>query len=135
MAGSKEGSVATANTSYQGKKFNQASGRGQTVDAMAQKLDSIPQKVKDASPEAVRQIEKAAGNPDAVITIYRATPGDSINTNDWVFLDKQNAEKWTKTAFGKPKPGYQVLEVKVKAKDVDWTGKNLEFTYIGRKSV
>ena len=76
--------------------------------------------------EALKQVE---GNPDAKIKIYRATPGETINDGDWVFIDKQHAEGWTKTPMGTPKPGFKVVEMEVDAKNVEWTGKNLEFAY------
>ncbi|MGE9997438.1 hypothetical protein, partial [Catenibacterium mitsuokai] len=68
-----------------------------------------------------------ANNQNAKIKIYRATIGNTINSGDWVFLDKSQADKWTKTPLGRPKPGVKVITQTVKAKDVDWTGKNLEF--------
>lgn len=113
--------------SYQGKQFAKASGTGKTVDMMFDKLSSLASKTLQANPEAIAQINKVANNPDANIKIYRATIGNTINSGDWVFLDKSQADKWTKTAFGKPKPGVKVLTQTVKAKYVDWTGKNLEF--------
>ena len=124
------GGIATSNkpdTSYQGKQFAKASGTGNTVDMMVDKLSNLAPKVLQANPEAVAQINKVANNPNAKIKIYRATIGNTINSGDWVFLDKSQADKWTKTPLGRPKPGVKVLTQTVKAKDVDWTGKNLEF--------
>ena len=114
-------------TSYQGKQFAKASGTGNTVDMMVDKLSNLAPKVLQANPESVAQIQKVANNPNAKIKIYRATIGNTINSGDWVFLDKSQADKWTKTPLGRPKPGVKVLTQTVKAKDVDWTGKNLEF--------
>ena len=34
-----------------------------------------------------------------------------------------------KTAFGTPKKGFKVVKKVVSAKEIDWTGKNLEFMY------
>ena len=124
------GGIATSNkpdTSYQGKQFAKASGTGNTVDMMVDKLQNLAPKVLQANQEAVAQIQKVANNPNAKIKIYRATIGNTINSGDWVFLDKSQADKWTKTPLGRPKPGVKVLTQTVKAKDVDWTGKNLEF--------
>ena len=124
------GGIATSNkpdTSYQGKQFAKASGTGNTVDMMVDKLSNLAPKVLQANQEAVAQIQKVANNPNAKIKIYRATIGNTINSGDWVFLDKSQAAKWTKTPLGSPKPGVKVLTQTVKAKDVDWTGKNLEF--------
>ena len=124
------GGIATSNnphTSYQGKQFAKASGTGNTVDMMVDKLTNLAPKVLQANQEAVAQIQKVANNPNAKIKIYRATIGNTINSGDWVFLDKSQADKWTKTPLGRPKPGVKVITQTVKAKDVDWTGKNLEF--------
>ena len=124
------GGIATSNkpdTSYQGKQFAKASGTGNTVDMMVDKLSNLAPKVLQANPESVAQIQKVANNPNAKIKIYRATIGNTINSGDWVFLDKSQADKWTKTPLGRPKAGVKVLTQTVKAKDVDWTGKNLEF--------
>ena len=124
---------ATADTSYQGKQFNRASGTGKTADKMAAEITKLSPNTIKANQEAIAQIQAVNGNPNATVTIYRATVGDTINNGDWVFLEKSLAEKWTKTAFGTPKPGVKVLQMKVKAKDVDWTGKNLEFGYFPNK--
>ena len=124
------GGIATSNkpdTSYQGKQFAKASGTGNTVDMMVDKLSNLSPKVLQSNQEAVAQIQKVANNPNAKIKIYRATIGNTINSGDWVFLDKSQADKWTKTPLGRPKPGVKVLTQTVKAKDVDWTGKILEF--------
>ena len=121
-----------ADTSYQGQKgYAKASGTGFTVDMMGSKLNGLPDNVKKNSQTAIDVINSVKGNPNAQITIYRATIGSGINKGDWVFLDKEHADKWTKTAFGTPKKGVKVRTKKVKAKDVDWTGKNLEFMYKG----
>lgn len=125
--GKRASSTSKVDTSYQGKQFAKASGTGNTVDMMVDKLSNLAPKVLQANPEAVAQIQKVANNPNAKIKIYRATIGDTINSGDWVFLDKSQADKWTKTPFGRPKPGVKVLTQTVKANDVDWTGKNLEF--------
>ena len=121
------GSNKPADTSYQGKQFAKASGTGNTVDMMVNKLQNLAPKVLQSNQEAVAQIQKVANNPNAKIKIYRATIGNTINSGDWVFLDKSQADKWTKTPMGRPKPGVKVITQTVKAKDVDWTGKNLEF--------
>ena len=122
-----------ADTSYQGKKgFSRASGRGITVDMMAENLHLVTSsKLIAESQEAISTINAARGKPNAKITIYRATIGDSINPGDWVFLDKDKADRWTKTPMGRPKPGVKVLKMTVRANRVDWTGKNLEFVYLG----
>lgn len=125
-------SVAKVDTSYQGAKgYAKASGTGFTVDMMTAKLNGLSDSVKNSNQTAIDVINSVKGNPNAKITIYRATIGKGINKGDWVFLDKEHAERWTKTAFGTPKPNVKVRTKTVKASDVDWTGKNLEFMYKG----
>lgn len=69
--------------------------------------------------EAVRLLRSAQGNPNAEITVYRGAPkGAGINSGDWIALDKNVAEKFTRSRFGKPIPNYEVQELKVKAKDI-----------------
>lgn len=101
---------------------------------MKEKLSSIPKKVIEDNlvNETLLQINNVT-NQNSDVKIYRATIGNSINPSDWIFLSKAQAEKWTKTPFGTPKPGVKVIESTVKAKNVDWTGKNLEFVYIGKR--
>jgi hypothetical protein len=121
-------------TSYQGQQYNRASSSGVNVSGMKSKLDGLPEKVVNdvKARETISQINSISSQNDTV-TIYRATVGDTINSNDWIFLSRAQAEKWSKTALGTPKPGVKVLERKVKAKDVYWSGKNLEFVYTGKK--
>lgn len=121
--------------SYQGSgpSNNKASGYG--IDW--NNPTSIDQILKygassSSNPEELKQVKSITG-PNSEVTVYRATPGDSINTGDWIFLDKARAEGWTRTPFGSQKPGFQVIETTVKARDIDWTGKNLEFMYTGKK--
>lgn len=116
-------------TSYQGKEFNKAYGRDSTVDQMHSQLSKLaPNTVNDSEvKETLQQIERVKNNPNANVNIYRATPGDTINEGDWIFLSRAQAERWTKTHFGTPKPGFKVLEEQTEARNVDWTGKNLEF--------
>lgn len=121
---------------YQGKNggSGRASSSGVNVSDMKSRLSSLSDNVVNSrlAQEAISQIEQIK-NGSSNVKIYRATVGDSINQNDWVFLSRQQAERWTKTALGRPKPGVKVIEATVKARDVDWTGKNLEFVYTGRR--
>lgn len=100
---------------------------------MYSKVSSLADNVKNdiRAKETIEQLKNIQGNPNATVTIYRATIGNTINKNDWIFLSKEQADKWTKTPLGTPKKGVKVITKKVKAKKVDWTGKNLEFVYLG----
>lgn len=123
------------NLSYQGNNMasGKATGKSITVDKMYSLINELkskyPNMITSQDTEALEQIDKAKNNPNYNITIYRATPVDEINVGDWVFLCRSRAERWTKTMMGTPKPNFVVSIKTVKAKDVDWTGKNLEFVY------
>lgn len=124
----------SADTSYQGQKgYSKAASSGKSADNMLSELDKLSENVKNDNQETIEVLKRIANSPNATITMYRATVGDSINNGDWVFLDEAHADRWTRTAFGTPKPNTKVVKKKVKAKDVDWTGKNLEFMYNPKK--
>jgi len=120
---------------YQGSNLGsgKASGKNITVDQALTRINDLLDKhdaiYDDNMSEAMQQLKDANKNPEKEIKIYRASPSDEINSGDWVYLSREQAERWTKTHFGKPKPGYTVTEKTVKACDVDWTGKNLDFVY------
>lgn len=130
------GRSGSSNLNYQGNNggSGRASSNGVNVSEMRDKLNSLSPNVVNSklATETVTQINSLK-DKNSDVKIYRATIGDSINQNDWVFLSKAQAERWTKTPLGRPKPGVKVVESTVKAKDVDWTGKNLEFVYKGKR--
>lgn len=132
------GRGGSSGLSYQGKNggSGKASSSGINVSDMKAKISGLPQKVVDnkLAAETISQINSIKDR-NSDVKIYRATVGNSINQNDWVFLSKAQADRWTKTPLGRPKPGVKVIESTVKAKDVDWTGKNLEFIYKGKKKL
>jgi len=81
----------------------------------------------DYDQEAVNIIQKMAGDPDGMVTIYRAVPEgvDDINPRDWVTTTKQYALDH----IGGDE-GYKVISKKVKAKDVFTDGNSIhEFGY------
>lgn len=77
--------------------------------------------------ESLNALKKVRNNPEAEITIYRATPGNKINVGDWVTPSKSYAEYHNNTQFnGKG----NILEIKVKAKDILFAGDDInEFGY------
>lgn len=81
----------------------------------------------EAHNETMNALKKVKDNPDGEITIYRATPGDTLNYGDWVTLSKSYAELHNKTQFdGKA----NILELKVKANDIQYAGDDIcEFGY------
>ncbi len=77
---------------------------------------------KNVVKETKEALEKVKGNPDAKITIYRATTGDTINEGDWITLSKSYAEDHNYSQLdGKGK----VISKKVPVKDVEWAGDDL----------
>lgn len=125
------------NLDYQGKNGGSGKANNSGISADKINLNNINSKAlnnpKDA--EAIAQLKAAANNPNAKITIYRATIGDNINSGDWVFLSQSMADKWTKTTLGTPKPNVKVIKKVVSAKDVQWQHKNLEFGYFPNKKL
>ena len=130
------GSATGVDLSYQGNNggSGRASSSGVHVTEMKDRLDSLPVKVvgDPMAEETVKQIKSIKELSDSV-NIYRATVGDSINQGDWIFLSRAQAQRWTRTVMGTPKPGVEVIQSSVPASQVDWTGKNLEFIYTGKK--
>lgn len=117
--------------SYQGTNHSgdKAYGKKITVDNMYKQIDKLAENSKK-NDEALNVINSVKNNPNAKIKIYRATPGNNINVGDWVFLTENEADRFSRAIITKQrKLGYKVLEMEVKAKDVDWTGKNLEFVF------
>ena len=88
---------------------------------------------KDYSKESFEALKKVKGNPEAEITIYRATPGNTINEGDWVTPSKKYAEMHNESQLdGKG----NILEKTVKAKDVLWGGDDInEFGYYPQNKV
>jgi hypothetical protein len=120
--------------SYQGKESDKTPSTGKTADVVIKEVEKWEKEGKNSvvierNKEAIETLKKIEGKPDEKIKIYRATPSNEINDGDWVFIDKQHAEDWTKTPFGQQKIGFKVVEMETEAKNVEWTGKNLEFAY------
>lgn len=137
------GGRGSVSTSYQG--VGSASGKATSTglnaftarDRIEKEIEKYP-KIAEGSDEALRQLRSLKSEND-MVTIYRAAPAGHINTGDWVFLDRGSAERWSKSPFtrktkvGKNGREFRVLEAKVPASSVDFTGKNLEFQYTGKR--
>lgn len=82
---------------------------------------------QQSTQESIDVLRNVHGKPNAEITIYRATPGNRINPGDWIALSKRYAELHNQSKFnGKA----NILEMKVKAKDVQFAGDDInEFGY------
>ena len=84
-----------------------------------------------SSKESISVLRRIRNNPNAEITIYRATPGNKINHGDWVTLSKSYAEWHNQSQFdGKG----NIIEMKVKATDVQYAGDDInEFGYFPKE--
>ena len=84
--------------------------------------------MKDVSyKESFDALKKIKDNPEAEITIYRSTVGNSINNGDWITLSKNYAKTHNESNLDNKG---KVLSLKVKAKDVIFAGDDIrEFGY------
>ena len=82
-----------------------------------------------ATRESFNAVKKIKGKPNADITIYRASPSETLNNGDWVTLSKKYAE----IHAGDKMP---IHAFKVKAKDVQFAGDDInEFGYFGKSQL
>lgn len=75
---------------------------------------------------------KSIGNADETVTIYRVVPEgvDSVNANDWVFINKGQAEEALKNANANVDGNFNLIEMEVSRGDVyPSTRGNLEMGY------
>lgn len=81
----------------------------------------MSKKYNQESYNAIKQIQ---GKPNAEIIVYRASPVNELNNGDWISLSKEYA------TMEAQKENVQVNEFKVKAKDIQWAGDDInEFGY------
>lgn len=88
---------------------------------------------QEYSKESFKVLKQIKNNPNAEITIYRATTGNKINKGDWVTLSRKYAEYHNNSQFnGKG----NIIELKVKAKDVQYAGDDInEFGYFPQSNI
>ena len=89
---------------------------------------SHPEYYENVSNKSVKEslavLKKIKGNPDAEVTIYRASPKNELNTGDWVTLSKEYAKGESLAE------GSKINSFKVKAKDIQFAGDSInEFGY------
>lgn len=65
--------------------------------------------------ETMAQLNAVRGNPNGEVTIYRATPGDTINDGDWITLSESYAKLHNDTQLGGKG---NVLSQKVNVRDI-----------------
>lgn len=85
-----------------------------------------------ATKESMAQLNRVRNNPDAEVTIYRATIGDTINEGDWITLSPTYANGHNQHSLGGKG---KVLKMKVKAKDIQFAGDDIkEWGYFPKES-
>ena len=82
--------------------------------------------------ESLEALRKVRNNPDAEITVYRATPGNDINPGDWITPSKKYAEFHNESQLdGKG----NIVEKKIKVNEMLWGGDDInEFGYYPEKN-
>jgi hypothetical protein len=90
--------------------------------------------------ESYNIAKKVRGNPEGVVTIYRAVPNEDkinkINQGDFVTLSPKYAEVHGSSGYGRSgnDPG-KIISEEVKVKDVYWAGDDInEFGYFPQSS-
>lgn len=79
--------------------------------------------------ESASAIQKIRGNPNAKVTMYRATVGDTIYPNDWVTLSPEYAKQHLANAL-RDQPDAKIIKQTVAARDLRWPGDDInEFGY------
>lgn len=82
-----------------------------------------------ATRESFNAVNKIRGKPEAEVTIYRASPSDTINSGDWISLSKTYAKEHNLNLNDRGING-RVTSMKVKAKDIQFAGDDInEFGY------
>lgn len=77
--------------------------------------------------ESFQTLSKIRNNPEAEVTIYRATPATTINVGDWITLSKTYAQDHLERSLDGQG---NIIQKKVKAKDIQWAGDDInEFGY------
>ena len=85
-----------------------------------------------ATKETMQQLNKVRNNPDALVTIYRATTGDNINNGDWITLSKTYADTHNQHSLGGKG---KVISMQVRAKDIQFAGDDIkEWGYYPKES-
>jgi len=103
------------------------------VDYQDTGVGGRPFEIKDGVPvDKSGNPIKSVGAADETITIYRVVPEgvDSVNANDWVFINKGQAEEALKNANANTEGNFNLIEIEVNKGDVyPSTRGNLEMGY------
>ena len=78
------------------------------------------------APETRAALRRARGNPEALVTIYRAAPPgvERINAGDWVTTERSYAEQHARDPHD-PAKDWPVLWMDVPARMIRWGGNDL----------
>ena len=96
-------------------------------------IGSVARSEKGAQ-ETIAVLRSVQGNPDAPVTVYRGTPGDSLNRGDWVTLSRSYAEEYAGEGAYSDNPDSRVLSFTAKAGELSFDGDSLyEFGYWGKR--
>ena len=81
--------------------------------------------------EVVQILQRAQGNPEMEVTIYRGAPSRGVlNSGDWVTLSKSYAEQFAGAGSYSDNPNSKVYKYKAKAKELSFDGDSIfEFGY------
>lgn len=104
-----------------------------STDSIGKDIYTNPENYVDMSlkhnQESYKALVDIRDNPNAEVTIYRASPKNELNQGDWITLSKTYAEMESQ------KENVPVNEFKVKAKDIQFAGDDInEFGYFPQKS-
>ena len=75
-----------------------------------------------SSVESIEALQKVRNNPNATITIYRATNGNSINDGDWVTLSENYAKEHNQHSLNNKG---NIIKMKVPVKDIQYAGDSI----------
>ena len=122
------------NIKLQGFDFEAPDTPTNVVDYQDTGIGGRPLEIEDGIPvDADSNPIKSIGNADETINIYRVVPEgiDDVNANDWVFINKGQAEEALKNANTNSSENFKVIELEVSKGDVYPSAKsgNLEMGY------
>lgn len=105
-----------------------------STDSIGKDIYTNPENYVDMSlkhnQESYKALVDIRDNPNAEVTIYRASPKNELSEGDWITLSKTYAEMESQ------KENVPVNEFKVKAKDIQFAGDDInEFGYFPQENI
>jgi len=134
---------ANIGTDLEGSMEHRPTFTGATADNVTQEISDmgLPEDFYDnpniyatgdkaSDAQSIKALLDSRGNPEAEVTIYRASPKNELRVGDWVTLSKEYAEGESLTE------GVKAHSFKVKAKDIHFAGDSInEFGYYPESKV